>query len=76
MSKLRTWRVNRGWTQEDLGKSLGLSSKGQVSQIESGNGVTIDIAIRIDRLTKGAVTVADLRPDLNDVRVLTGQAAA
>ncbi len=74
MSKLRAWRLSRGWSQGDLGSRLGIRSKGQVSRLEKGVGVTTDLAIAIDRLTAGEVTVAALRPDLHDVRVLTTQA--
>lgn len=56
---------------------LGLRSKGHVSRLESGNGVTTDLAIAIDRLSAGKVPVHHLRPDLHDVRVLhDGQGAA
>jgi len=70
MSKLRAWRLSRGWSQGDLGSRLGIRSKGQISRLEKGVGVTTDIAIAIDRLTSGEVPVAALRPDLHDVRVL------
>lgn len=74
MSKLRSWRISKGWSQGDLGSQLGIRSKGQVSRLENGVGVTTDIAIAIDRLTSGEVPVAVLRPDLHDVRVITALA--
>lgn len=74
MSKLRTWRLSKGWSQGDLGSRLGIRSKGQVSRIEKGVGVTTDLAIAIDRLTSGEVPVATMRPDLHDVRVITALA--
>ncbi len=76
MSTLRAWRLSRGWSQGDLGSRLGIRSKGQISRLEKGVGVTTDIAIAIDRLTSGEVPVAALRPDLHDVRVLQLEGAA
>ncbi|WP_287011348.1 helix-turn-helix transcriptional regulator [Brevundimonas sp.] len=70
MSYLETWRRSKGWSQAELAVKLGLRSKGHVSRLESGNGVTTDLAIAIDRLSAGEVPVAQLRPDLHDVRVL------
>ncbi|WP_221415755.1 helix-turn-helix transcriptional regulator [Brevundimonas bullata] len=76
MSYLETWRRSQGWSQADLAHKLGLRSKGHVSRLESGTGLTTDLAIAIDRLSKGAVPVAELRPDLHDVRVIHGEASA
>lgn len=73
---LKTWRKSKGWSQAELGNRLGLGSKGHVSRLESGVGVTTDIAIAIDRLSKGDVPIAELRPDLHDVRVIHGEASA
>ena len=70
VSHLETWRRSKGWSQADLARRLGLRSKGHVSRLESGTGLTTDLAIAIDRLTGGAVRVADLRSDLQDVRVI------
>jgi transcriptional regulator with XRE-family HTH domain len=71
---LKSWRKSKGWSQAELGTRLGLGSKGHVSRLESGVGVTTDIAIAIDRLSKGDVPVAALRPDLHDVRVVQAEA--
>ena len=69
--KLVRARESRGWSQSDLAKALGLRSKGHVSRIENGaERASAELAVKIDRLTAGEVTVADLRPDLADVRVL------
>ena len=70
MSQLETWRRSKGWSQADLASRLGLRSKGHVSRLESGVGITTDLAIAIDRLSAGECTVFDLRPDLHDVRVI------
>lgn len=63
-------------TQEDLGRQLGLRSKGQISRLESGVGITTDIALNIERLTLGEIKASDLRPDLADVRIEQRPAAA
>lgn len=68
---LVNWRKSRGWTQADLARELGLSSKGQISGFETGAlAPATDVAIAIDRLSAGEVPVRELRPDLHDVRVL------
>lgn len=67
---METWRRSRGWSQEDLAKRLGLRSKGHVSRLERGIGLTTDLAIALDRLSAGELPVATLRPDLHDVRVI------
>ena len=69
--RLVDWRKSVGWPQERLAGCLGLKSKAQISGFETGTiEPTAELAIAIDRLTKGAVRVADLRPDLKDVRVV------
>ncbi|WP_367268892.1 helix-turn-helix domain-containing protein [uncultured Brevundimonas sp.] len=70
MSHLETWRRSKGWSQADLARRLGLRSKGHVSRLESGVGLTTDLAIAIDRLSEGECPVAETRPDLHDVRVI------
>lgn len=68
---LVNWRTRKGWTQRDLAQQLGLSSKSLISGFERGRlKPTTDQAIAIDRLSAGAVPVAELRPDLHDVRVI------
>lgn len=67
----RDWRKRVGISQDDLGIQLGLQSRGRVSELERGIVAwPTDLAIRMDRLSAGAVTVAELRPDLHDVRVI------
>lgn len=56
--------------------ALRLKSKSHISRLEAGVGVTTDLAIAIDRLSQGKVTVAGLRPDLHDVRVIQPEAGA
>jgi transcriptional regulator with XRE-family HTH domain len=68
---LSNWRKSKGWSQADLAARLGLRSKAQISGFETGVlAPKADIAIAIDRLSCGAVPVAELRPDLHDVRVI------
>ncbi len=75
--KLGTWRRNQKITLQTMAGRVGLSSKGRMSRIERGQErCPTDLAIAIDRTTNGAVTVADLRPDLADVRVLRQDRAA
>lgn len=65
------WRKSKGWSQSDLARRLGLRSKGQVSDIERGaERPSTDLAIELDRLSMGACSVRELRPDLHDVRVI------
>lgn len=60
-----------------MAQKLGLRSKAQISGFETGSVTpSADLAIAIDRLTQGAVPVAELRPDLHDVRVIHGEASA
>ena len=74
--RLSEWRKSKGWPQAAVAERLGLSSKSQTSGYETGAlPPTVEIAIAIDRLTDGAVRVADLRPDLQDVRVIHSAAA-
>lgn len=68
---LSAWRKTRALSQASLAEALGLRSKAQISGIETGAVTpTAELAIRIERLTLGAVSVAQLRPDLKDVRVV------
>lgn len=68
---LRSFRIGRNWSQARLAHELGLKSRGQVADIESGaERASAEIAIKVDRLTAGEVPVHELRPDLHDVRVV------
>ncbi|MGW8705433.1 helix-turn-helix domain-containing protein [Brevundimonas sp. NPDC055814] len=72
---LATWRKSRGLTLEQTAAQAGIQSKGRMSRIERGiERCPTDLAIAIDRLTQGAVSVAELRPDLHDVRVIQPEA--
>lgn len=65
------WRKQFGLSQGQLAHRLGLKSRGRISSLESGaEPWPTDLAIAMDRLTRGVVQVADLRPDLHDVRVI------
>ncbi len=75
--RLAQWRKSQGLSQERLAIQLGLRSKGRVSRLERGaDPWPIDLAIAMDRISGGAVTVAELRPDLHDVRVIQPEAGA
>lgn len=72
---LKAWRESRQLSQEDLAIQLGLRSKGRISRLErKAERWPADLAIAADRLTQGAVSVAELRPDLHDVRVIQPEA--
>lgn len=76
MSALAQFRMKRGLSQQQVADAVGLSSRGQVSDIERGHErASADIAIAIDRLTAGEVPVRELRPDLHDVRVIRADEA-
>lgn len=68
---VRSFRKSKGWSQGQLATELGLASKGRVNTLENGkDSWPTDLAIAMDRLSRGAVPVRELRPDLHDVRVL------
>ncbi|WP_427792227.1 hypothetical protein [Brevundimonas diminuta] len=74
---LKAWRESKRLSQEDLAIQLGLRSKGRISRLESrADRWPTDLAIAVDRLSRGAVPVAELRPDLHDVRVIQPEARA
>lgn len=71
MQSLKHWRQREHISQKALAERVGLRSRGQIADLERGRQpASAELAIAIDRLTAGEVTVADLRPDLADVRVL------
>lgn len=71
MSVLRTYRRAHGFSLEEFAARIGLKSKGHLNRLErDGQKASTDLAIRIDRVTHGAVPVRALRPDLSDVRVM------
>lgn len=75
--RLKSFRIARNWSQLDLAGQLGLKSRGQIADIENGKErPSADIAIKIDRLSAGVVSVRELRPDLHDVRVLQPESGA
>lgn len=74
---LKSWRIARKLSQDDVAASLGLKSRGQVSDIERGKETaSAEVAINIDRLSGGLVPVAATRPDLHDVRVIRAEQGA
>lgn len=74
---LSSWRKSKGLSQRALAIRLGLQSPGRISTLESGaDRWPTDLAIAIDRLSGGAVPVAELRPDLHDVRVIQPEVGA
>lgn len=56
-------RKELGLSLEAFGQELGLSSKGQVSQIERGDiGCSVNVALQIERLSAGRISAAALNP--------------
>jgi len=75
--RLREWRQSKHLTLQALASRVGLASKGRMSRIERGRErCPTDLAIAIDRATNGAVTIADVRPDLRDVHITREQCSA
>lgn len=62
--QLKDWRVEKGWSQGQLGAALGFGLESQWSQaerIENGKiKVDADLVAAIERLTNGMVTAADM----------------
>lgn len=59
---LRTWRKANGLTQTQLGAAIGVGVA-QVCMIENGKrGTSIATAVKIDKLTGGAVPLESLLP--------------
>ena len=66
-----TFRKSQGWTLNQLAARLGIQSRGRASELERGViEWPTDLAIKMARLSNGALPVSTLRPDLHDVRVL------
>lgn len=61
---------------EAFAAELGLSSKGQVSEIERGARPSVRVALEIERLSEGAIDAATLNPDVARVRQADGRGEA
>jgi transcriptional regulator with XRE-family HTH domain len=65
------FRKSQGWTLKEMASRLGIQSRGRASELERGViEWPTDLAIKMARLSDGALPVSALRPDLHDVRVL------
>ncbi len=62
ISPLRRWRREQGLTLEQMAAALG-ASKGRLSSIENGASCSYDLALAIEKFTRGAVRMSDLHPD-------------
>lgn len=72
MSKLRTYRISIEKTQAELAEMLGLSQS-FVSKMESGAQLPpLDLAVRIERMTKGAVPAASWIDDAEAATATAG----
>lgn len=73
--EIAAWRKSQGLSQGELAERLGLKSRAQVADFERGRQrLSAELAIKMDRISRGVVQVADLRPDLHDVRVIRPEA--
>ncbi len=60
--KLQAWLKKSGMTQAALAGRLGVS-QGRISQLIAGDVPSLELALKIESLTKGAVTPADFAPE-------------
>lgn len=59
-NRLRAWRLQQGWTQTDLAKKLG-EKPYTISKLEKGtHHASPPLAKRIEKLSRGWLTVAEL----------------
>lgn len=58
-TKLKRWMKAQGMTVNRLASALGLC-RSWTSHILAGSKCGIDVMVRIEKLTKGAVTIADM----------------
>ena len=68
--RLRAFRQEKRLTLADLANRLGGVSIGHISDIETGKRPTcsVDLALRVERLTKGVVLADELSPEVRAVR--------
>ncbi len=63
--KLADWLKRTGTTQADFAKATGVS-QGRISQIVKGEAPSLDLAMKIESMTRGKVRIGDLaRADRN-----------
>jgi len=75
--KLVDLRKELGYSQDEMAKALGLTSKGYVSDLERGESVcSVKVALAYERLSEGRISAADLHPDVSLVRQSDHGAAA
>lgn len=66
---LAKYRSDRGLSQEDLAKALGLKSKGYISDIEAGKRrASPRLAVRIEKWSEGHVSAERLNPAVAEFR--------
>jgi len=63
--KLAEWLKRTGTTQAALAEAIGVS-QGRISQIVAGDAPSLEVALRIEKATKGRVKPADLAAREND----------
>lgn len=61
--ELAAYRKSLGLSQEECARALGITSKGYISGIESGDRrASLKLALRIEHWSKGKVRAANLNP--------------
>jgi transcriptional regulator with XRE-family HTH domain len=61
---LAAYRKALGLTQEECARALGITSKGYISGIESGDRrASLKLALRIERWSRGKVRADSLNPE-------------
>lgn len=76
-SPLAAFRRANGWSQEQLAAKLGIRSKGYISRVEGGHETcSLKIALRIQKLSAGALPARVLRPTDPDLQPADAEMSA
>lgn len=77
LSPIRKLRSDLGLTQAEFAERLGISSLGHMSEIERGTvPCSIDVALRIETMSNGAIKAAQLNADVAKIAAhIAGSAA-
>lgn len=67
----KSFRESRNWTLEQMGERVGIASKGYLSTLENGVDWPLELALRMQLVSDGAVLARDLVPE--DKRELLDQ---
>jgi DNA-binding XRE family transcriptional regulator len=74
---LVSFRRQKGLSQEDVAKAVGVRSKSYISRIETQPGsCSLRLALKIERFTDGLVQARDLCPEAKDLLPVAADAGA